>query len=380
MIFALITTVWLLWYLNRVANAFHYCLSSLCAIDFRAVMENHMLAGLLTGIFPKDEKLIFGLPPMIKVIHNFTREIVFQLAPDMTVTAVNSVIEARWHVQASTCIGMNLLLVVAFDPSVTDPLGKHKNITVTIVHSQTTVPVNSIGVPVIVDGEVQSYVLFFEDLSDIAEQAEGLRKERVKIEELIQSVIPKSLRSRIVEESRTLTYVARWVAVLCVQIGDYRTFAKKPDQTEALKLFRDGVDNLITEMPDVWHIKSLGISEYLLFGPAADGPDVIATAKLLFNSCQSIKTIAEQRGIQIQFGASAESEVVMGLMTKDNLTFDMFAAVARVSRIMATKAEPGTLYVNKIGFPSFPSAIGIAPVTVNFKNGPVSYVGFECKV
>jgi hypothetical protein len=66
-------------------------------------------------------------------------------------------------------------------------------------------------------------------------------------------------------------------------------------------------------------------------------------------------------------------------MTKENLTFDIFAAVARVSRIMAAKAKPGALSFNKIGFPSFPSSIGVALVTVNFKNGPVSHVGFDCK-
>jgi hypothetical protein len=380
LILALITTVLLLWYLTRVTAAFHYCLSSLCAIDFRAVMENHLLAGIFAGVFPQDDKAVFMVPPIIKAIHNFTREVIFQLAPDMTITAVNPVIETHWHIHASSCIDTNLSLVVGFDPSVTDPLGTHRNITVTLIHSQTTIPVNSTGVPVIVDGEVQAYVLFFEDLGEIAEQGELLRKETAEAEGIIQSIIPKSLRPKVLEQIRTLTYVANWIAVLCVQIADYGTFAKKPNQTDALRLFRDGMDQLITDMPDVWHVKSVGISEYILFSSADDNPDVTGTAKLLFNACQSIKTIAEGHGIQIQFGASAESEVVMGLMTTDNVTFDMFSTVARVSRIMAAKAAPNTLYVNKIGFPTFPSAIGAAPVTVNFKNGSVSYVGFECHV
>jgi hypothetical protein len=119
------------------------------------------------------------------------------------------------------------------------------------------------------------YVLFFE----IAEQMKVLRKETAKIEGLVRSVIPKSLLGRVLDQNRVLAYVA----VLCVQIAEYRALAKKPDRT-ALGLFRDGVDHRVPEMPDVWHVKSVGISEYLFFAPSDDDPDATAMAKLLFNA------------------------------------------------------------------------------------------------
>jgi hypothetical protein len=110
-------------YLESIENAFHFCLGSLCSANFSMVMDNHVLAPFLTGIFPTDEGDASIFPPLRKALPRFGSRVVFQLRPDMTVTTVNSAIEELQSLRAIECTDFNLSLILSFSNSVSDPLG-----------------------------------------------------------------------------------------------------------------------------------------------------------------------------------------------------------------------------------------------------------------
>jgi hypothetical protein len=344
------------------------------------VMDNQVLTNFLSGVFPTAQRDLSTLSPLIQALPTFTSEIVFQLRPDMTVTAVNSAIEERWRIRVRDCIDVDLSLILSFPASVTDPLGTNSGTEITLTASQTVIPVNSTAVPITDSNEVVGYVLFLEDLSGQRDAANQLEKCRKEAGAIVASRIPVLLREKVVAEGESLMYVANFAAVLCVQVSNFNGLARMGEVVYAVGRFRDQMDQLLVDSPRIAHFRTIGITEYILVDAGIEqaGPgDVAASA---WAGAQTIMRAAQITGVQIQFGMSAEAAVVAGLMTIENVAFGVFAKVTRVARIMALKAKPGVLLVDKMAFPTFPIIVAVDAAPVTFMNGSVNYTAFECKL
>jgi hypothetical protein len=86
---------------------------------------------------------------------------------------------------------------------------------------------------------------------------------------------------------------------------------------------------------------------------------------------------AAELDVQLQFGVSGEPQVLMGLMSTDDLTFDVFGRVLKGARSLAVKAPSDTLNVDKQAFPTFTSVIECTSKPFSFKIGANSFIGFE---
>jgi hypothetical protein len=101
------TAITILWYLESIGEAFHFCCESLCLVDFSIVMNNDYQ---ILKHSPADEPNLSVLSPLRKALPNFAPQVVFPLHLDMTVTAVNSAIEELWPLRVIQCA-----LVIAGD-------------------------------------------------------------------------------------------------------------------------------------------------------------------------------------------------------------------------------------------------------------------------
>jgi hypothetical protein len=220
--------------------------------------------------------------------------------------------------------------------------------------------------------------MFLEDLRERQGNAKLVQSELTKAKQLVFSVIPHALRPKLAEVNHSLTYVAPWVAVLCVQIKDFSEFAGRETALETLRKFRNAISEKAAEVIGMAKIKSVGVSEYLMFNAAGELGDADAAMPVIWGICRVFVSLAVELQMPLQLGVSAETEVVMGLMSMDDLSFDLFARVLRTSRVLASRAPLNSVNVDKMSLPTFTAVVGCQSKVVTFKIGSVSYGAFEC--
>jgi PAS domain-containing protein len=381
MVVVALVVIWLfVWCLSRVERAIHFCLTSLCMIDIDVIMENTVLTNFLSGVFPTNPRDVMVESPLMKAVATVSREIVLQVRPDGVVTSANPAIEERWGVRVTDCIDVDLGLIFTFNSSVADRLSTNLDTEITLTGDRTVIPVNSLAFEVRRGDEITGYVLFIEDLRDQRRDAAALEAEIATAEALVVSVIPPPLRGKLTPEENSLTYVANWIAVMCVQIVGFDEFTKRVDAMEVLKQFRTLIRERTSDITGVTPLKSIGVSEYLLFNSSGELGEAGRTIPVIWQTCQILMQIAVDVNVQLQFGVSGESQVVMGLMDTEDLSFDIFGRVLKSSRALAGKAPADNLNVDKMALPTFPSVVGASPTSVTFKVGAVSYSAFECEL
>jgi class 3 adenylate cyclase len=343
-------------------------------------MGNQVLSDFLAGFFSSDEQQLSTLSPLVRSVHTYSTDIVFELTPEGTVVSVNPSIEEHWHIPVADCIDVNLALIVTFDQAVADPFATNLDTTVTLVASETQIQVNSTAVQVVKHGQLIGYILFIEDLRHRHHEAECLSRSVEQANNLVRQMIPAALREKMKEENASLVYVTNWAAVLCIQIADFETFADQTGQIDAAKRYRETLDSYFAGLPNAAHFKSLGLSEYVLFEVGNEPCDPAEIARLVWQCCAQVRKILELADVKVRFGLAAEPIVTMGLMSTDTLSFDIFGKVARAARIMALKATPGVLVTDTTAFPHFPAIVGVQANQLHFNNGPVKYIGLRCEV
>jgi PAS domain-containing protein len=374
---ALVVLSLFLWFLNRVERAIHFCLSSLCMIHVDVIMENPVLSNFLSGLFPSNPRQVQSESPLMKALATFAREIVLQLRPDGVVTAANPAIEDRWGIRVADCIEVDLSLIFTFNTAVHDRLATNLDTEITLTTDRTVIPVNSLAYEVKREGEITGYVLFLEDLRDHRRDTAALDTEIALAKDLMWSVVPVSLRPKLTSVNHSLTYVAPWAAVMCVQLFEFDDFVQRPKSVEVLKQFRALTAERLGSVVGVALLKPVGVSEYLLFNSAGELGDAAGSIPLIWWVCQVFMHTAVELDVRLQFGVSGEAQVVMGLMSADDLSFDVFGKVLKSARSLAVKAPFDTLNVDKVAFPTFPSVVGSSSKPFSFKIGANSFVGFE---
>jgi hypothetical protein len=181
-------------------------------------------------------------------------------------------------------------------------------------------------------------------------------------------------------EGGSLTYVANFAAMLCVQTSNFSGLARDGEAVHRVGQFRDRMDEVLLNCPHVAHFSTVGVTEYLLVDADLEQGGPADAAACAWTAAQVIMRVAIAADVQVQFGMSAGPGVVMGLMALETLSFGVFAKMTRVARIMALRARPGVLVVDKMAFPAFPGMVGISAAPVTFMNGAVNYAAFECSV
>jgi hypothetical protein len=340
--------------------------------------ENPVLTGFISGTFPTSERDVVTESPLTKAVATVSRDVVMHLTPEGVVTAINPAVERLWGLRPADCVNVDLSLICTFPATVPDRLATNLGTTITITADQAVIPVNSYAFPLRRNETITGYVLFIEDMHEHVKEARELETELARAQELVQSIIPPPLRPKLVEANKSLTYVSNWAAVLCVQIAAFPDFAPRPNSVDVLKELRQAIADRVANVPGIVPIKSVGVSEYLLFNAAGEYGDADQTVPVIWAACTTLAEVAQGLGLQLQVGLSAEAQVVMGLMETDDLSFDVFGRVLRTARALAAKAPVNCLYVDKNVLPNFPTAVGRPQKPVSFKIGAMSYVAFEC--
>jgi hypothetical protein len=118
LLIAFATHIMIFWYLESIGDAFQFCFGSLCFVDSWMVISNQVLAHFPAGVFPTHERNLSIFSPLMKALSSFASQVVFQLHPDMTVTALNLAIEELRPLRVIECIdiNLNLSLNVSFRP------------------------------------------------------------------------------------------------------------------------------------------------------------------------------------------------------------------------------------------------------------------------
>jgi PAS domain-containing protein len=377
---ALVVILLFIWCLSRVERAIHFCLSSLCMVDVDVIMESTVLTNFLSGIFPTNPRDVMMESPLMKAVATLSREIVLQVRPDGVVTSVNPAIEERWGVRVADCVDVDLSLIFTFNSSVTDRLATNLDTEITLASDRSVIPVNSRVFEVRREEEITAYVLFMEDLRDQRRDAEALEAEIAHARELVVSIVPPSIRSQLTEANQTLTYVSNWAAVMCVQLADFDDFVKRTDSTETIKRFRTMIAERTGLLTGVTPLKAVGISEYILFNGTGELGDAANTIPAIWQTCGVAMQIAVELEIQLRFGVSAEVQIAMGLVSTQDLTFDIFGRVLKTARALAVRAPTDGIYVDKLALPAFASITGQAANTINFKSGAATLSAFEIQL
>jgi PAS domain-containing protein len=377
---SLAAAVALLYFIGRIGRGLHFALSTLAMVSPEVVMESIPLTNFLTGIFPTNERAVVAESALCNAVTSIASEVTLQVRPDGVVTAVSPAIENRWGVRPSDCLDVDLSLILEFDPSVRDRLATNLNTEITLVSDRTPIPVNSYAFEVGRDGEVTAYVLFIEDLRQQRQAQAALEAEAERARELVAAVVPRTLSGKLTEANRSLTYVANWDAVMCVQLSEFGEFAKRLDAVEVLKRFRMEINDRLERVEDIAPLKSVGLSEYLLVNGADHWGNAAAAVPAIWSTCNALAAAAAALGLRLQFGVSGESQAVMGLMSTDDLSFDIFGRVLKAARALAKNAPVGSLNVDKMGFPMFPDVAGCAARPRTFKIGSLSYSALEIQL
>jgi hypothetical protein len=157
-------------------------------------------------------------------------------------------------------------------------------------------------------------------------------------------------------------------------------FAKQLNAVEIVKRFRLEIENRLNGVEDVTPLKSVGLSEYMLVNGAGQLPDAAIATPAIWQACKLVMEVGSGLGLRLQIGVCAESEVVMGLMSTDNLSFDIFGRALKTSRALAKKASIGSVSVDKVSFSRFSETVGCPGRPVTFKIGSTSYSAVEIQV
>jgi hypothetical protein len=374
LVVALAAAVTLLYLIYRIDRGLHFALSTLSAVNPDVIMESIPLTNFLVGIFPTNERAVALESALRNAVAHVTSEVTLQLQPDGVVKEVNAAIEQRWGVRASDCLDIDLSLILEFDASVTNPLTTNLNTTITLVKGHMTIPVNSYVFEVRTDRVITAYVMFMEDLRERNGLLASIEAESEKARELVVMVIPRSLNGKMTETNQTLTYVSDWVAVICVQLCDFNEVARHADAVEIVKHFRMDIDMRLEQMTDISRVNSVGLSDYLLVNGGGIYQDEAAAIPGIWQACNSVMEAGARLGLQLQFGVCGESQVVMGLASTDNLSFNIFGRVLKTARALARKASSDSLVVEKTSFPMFSEAVECPGKPVAFKVGQLSYL------
>jgi hypothetical protein len=369
-----------IWFLSRTQRAIHFCLMSLSMVDYDVIMENTVLSNFLSGLFPTSERDVLSESALMKAVTSVSQDIVLHLRPDGVVTSANRTIEERWGIRVLDCVDVELSLLLEFPATVANRLVTNMDIEITLVFDRSVIPVNSFVFVIERDKEVLGYIMFLEDLREQRGNAALLQSELARSKELVKSVIPRALQAKVTETNGTLTYVAPWVAVLCTQISDFPEFARRQTSLETIRKFRTAIAAKIADIAGVAALKGVGVSEYFMFNAAGELGDADATIPVIWRVCQELAQAARELELAVQFGVSAENDVAMGLMSTDDLSFDIFARVVRTSRVLASRAPQNAANVDKIALQTFPAVVKCTSRTVTFKVGSSSYPAYECTI
>jgi hypothetical protein len=365
--------------LLEVQQVVRFCLSSLCMVDGESVMSNQTISNFLVGIFPSDEKQLATIPPAVKSARNSAKDVIFEVTEEGHVKSVNNAAESEWHLKVSECTDIDLSLVLGFG-KIKSIFQTHLDIEVTILSTGVTIPVNSYVVP-LRDGRAwNGYIFCFEDLRELRAEEAKLEEEKVASEQLRMQIIPSVLREKVSERHGMLSYTIDWICILVVHMCDLNEFAKKQNAAALIKKYKDSVREFCRQHTAFVHVKSVGPGEYLAVNLAGDMRRV-EIDRLFVQAATALYHRASRDGIHVSFSATADNDVLVGVLSKDILAFDIFSRCMRLARIMAKDVSPGWLHLDGKSFKNFPEAIKSKNLKAQaMKSGPVQYYCWKFKL
>ena len=196
----------------------------------------------------------------------------------------------------------------------------------------------------------------FSDKSDLINAQNQLRKEKETIENLLDSILPSRIASKVLSGQKEISFDVSCCTILCAKIDSFYNLCVNLNSKQimsTLNIIFSEMDSELLKFPKVTKIKTMNEAYYCAAGIFDDdGPIEESTAELVTFATRIKDLIASvdlkhNFAIHMKIGIYTGGPIICGVIGKDKPTFEIIGKGIAIAEQLQAKSLPDQIHISQ---------------------------------